>query len=247
MQLMMEKNKTLVTVPVNEFANIMGYCEYRLLPLLEGKELPQTKAMKKGEEKHEREEEKEEELYEFKPITLEELKDIEAEIEFKRESVYTRLLKKQGNFLFLYHGRVDKMFTKHKTLFIEEDKFVKNPKKYDKMDVAFLGQRLQNVLYAISKFDLNGSFNPENWFSMPQKKRVCIIRIKPMNKQMDKKTGEYPDYKIFKVEIDENLKKILKDKMKRFQNLVLGKELPEHHNNFNKCKACKLDCEYKLK
>jgi hypothetical protein len=39
------------------------------------------------------------------------------------------------------------------------------------------------------------------------------------------------------VEIDENLKKILKDKMRRFQNLVLGKELPEHHNNPNKCKA----------
>lgn len=241
------KNKIVIT-PVNEFASIMGYCEYRLSFSLAGYEAPKTREMNEGSKKHLKQAEKEKELFEFKPITFEELMDIEAEVEFPYESVYTRLLRKKGKWFFLFCGKADKVFTKNKILYIEETKFTSNPHKYDNLNEAFLDQVLQTLLYCNSQFDSDGCFDPTHWFSMPQKTKIYIIRIKDMSKPINKKTGEYPDYKIFEVKIDKNLNKMLEEKIKKFQDLIIGKEFPQHHNNMNKCLACRFSskCSNKL-
>lgn len=244
-----ENDGKTIKVSVSDFAQVMGYCEYMLIHILEGREVPITKIMEKGGERHKKEEKMEEELRIPVPTTIEEIMNVKENLIFKKELVRTRFVQKEGKDMkFICQGRVDKVFRIDKTLYIEEVKFVQNPYIYNDMEEPFLNQKLQTMLYSISEFNLTGSFKNHAWVPIPHRKKVCVVRIKNMNEKIDKMTGEYPDHKIFMFEVNKKEQRLLKEKINRFQDLVLGKEEYEHHNNPDVCKSCLYVkyCSYKI-
>ena len=75
---------------VTDFCGSMGYCEFRIVHLLEGIKQPQTELTIVGTKAHEKEEKYEKEHVTIVPLSSEELLDGKKDIEFARESVLTR-------------------------------------------------------------------------------------------------------------------------------------------------------------
>jgi hypothetical protein len=228
---------------VSDFSDSMGYCELRIKNFLKGIKPPQTNITIEGTKSHEKEVEYEKEHFEFVPITQEELKNINGEIEFTREGIYTRYLEvlkfDKQNLNLLIYGRADKIMRSKGMLIVEESKYPEKKDKYLEIYEPYEDHKLQILLYLNSLFTDNGSMNPEEWFDIPHKKKAWIVNIK------DKETGK--SIKIFKGVQNKEAKRFLKEKINRFALIVVGKMEPEHHQNINKCRSCRqTDCEYRL-
>ena len=242
MKIVQDVDKTTIVAKVTEFSESIGYCEHRIEHFLAGIKPPPKPEMIKGGEKHEEEEKYEEEHFEAIPITVEELSDIEKDIEFFRDKIYTRFLFEfeKDKILLILIGRADKVYRSKGTLFIEDTKFTKNPEKYTDIFEPYEDQKLQILGYLNSIFtDAEGdeSFNPSNWFSIPHKKKGWIIHIKDMD---SKKT-----VKIFKGIQSKEIENLLIENIRRFCSLILGIVEPQHHNNFKKCLSCRFNEECK--
>ena len=235
----------MIATSVSEFCSSMGYCELRIKHFLEGRKPPQTQITIEGTKAHEEEEKFEKEHFEFVPISPDELADINRDIEFAREDIYTRFLteleygnKKVGMLIF---GRADKVLRSKGTLIVEDTKFPYNIQRYvEKITEPYDDQKLQTLLYLNSLFTDNGSLNPDDWFSIAHNKKAWIINIK------DKKTGE--SVKIFRGIQTKVAEEFLNEKLGKFALVVLGVKEPEHHNSIRKCRSCRSfdDCEYKI-
>lgn len=68
----------------------MGFCEFIIKNLLKRIKPPQTELTLAGAKAHKEEEEYEKEHFAFIPVTQKELEDRKKDVEFARESVYTR-------------------------------------------------------------------------------------------------------------------------------------------------------------
>ena len=127
-------NVTHVSAAVTDFADSLGYCEYKIPLTIQGIKAKPTKSLLMGSKAHIAEEEYEQETVEFEPVTADELIDETVDLEFPREDIYSRLMipfefEKQAVVVSL-NGRIDKMKRVGGTLIIQDDKFVSKPEKY---------------------------------------------------------------------------------------------------------------------
>jgi len=240
----MSNGNYMIVSPVFEFCDSMGYCEMRIKHFLKGIKPPQTEITIEGTKAHEKEAEYEKEHFEFVPISKEELEDINKDIEFAWEGIYTTFVTKMkyGNkkLTLLIYGQADKVLRSKGTLIVEDTKYPNNIQKYLEKNEPYDDQKLQILLYLNSHFTENGSLNPEDWFSIPHNEKGWIINVK------DKKTGE--SVKIFRGIQTKVTEKFLNEKLNKFALAVLGVNEPEHHKNFKKCLSCRSSssCEYKI-
>jgi hypothetical protein len=240
----MPDGNSMIISSVSDFCDSMGFCEFKIRHFLKGVRPPQTKVTIEGTKSHEKEAEYEREHFKFIPLTQDELEDINEDIEFAREGIFTRLLTKTNygkkNLLMLIVGQADKIARSKGMLIVEETKYPENTGKYLGKFEPYEDQKMQALLYLNSHFTENGSLNPENWFEIPHKEKAWIINIK------DKKTSE--SVRIFKGIQTEDAEEFLKGKIDKFALVVMGNLQPEHHKNVKKCRSCRFfsDCEYKI-
>lgn len=240
----MADGNLMIISSVSDFCDSMGFCEFRIKHFLKGIKPPQTTVTIDGTKSHEKEAEYEKEHFTFVPITQEELADIDKDVEFAREAIYTRFLTRVGRGkkrpLVLIVGQADKIARSKGMLIVEETKYPGNTEKYLEKFEPFEDQRMQALLYLNSLFTENGSLNPKEWFPIRHNKKTWIINVK------DKKTGE--SVKIFQGIQTNAAKKFLREKINRFASIVLGKLEPEHHQSIRKCLSCRSynECIYKL-
>jgi len=222
----------------------MGYCEFKIKHFLKGVKPPQTKITIEGTALHEKEVEYEKEHFRFVHLTLKELENINKDIEFAREGMYTRFLTilKYGKkrLLVLIIGQADKVARSKGMLIVEESKYPDNTEKYLEKFEPFEDQQLQILLYLNSLFSDSSSLNPKEWFEIPHKKKAWIVNIK------DKRSGK--SVRIFKGIQNREAKDFLREKISRFAMIVLGALEPEHHRSIRKCIKCRFfdDCEHKI-
>ncbi len=160
-----QEELTLIKANVTEFSDSLGYCEHKIPFYLEGIKASPSPETIKGTVAHKQEERFEKEHFEFVPITHQELVDINRDIEFARENIFTRLLfptkiGQQFVFLLLF-GRADKVYRHKQTLIVQDDKFPTNLQKYQERFEPYPDQILQALTYLNSKFTPNGSWNPD--------------------------------------------------------------------------------------
>lgn len=240
----MPDGNPMIISSVSDFCDSMGFCEFRIKHFLKGIRPPQTKVTVEGTKSHEKEVEYEREHFEFVPLTQEELEDINKDIEFAREHIFTRFPTKikygNKNLLMLIIGQADKIARSKGMLIVEETKYPENKEKYLGKFEPYEDQTMQALLYLNSRFTENSSSTPKEWFKIPHKGKAWIINIK------DKKTRE--SIRIFKGIQTKGTEKFLKEKISKFALVVMGKLEPEHHKSIKKCLSCRFlnSCEYKI-
>lgn len=234
----------MIISSVSDFCDSMGYCEFRIKHFLKGMKPPQTKVTIEGTEAHEKEIEYEKEHFEFVPLTEKELEDIDKDIEFAREGIFTRLLTtiKYGKkrILMLIVGQADKIARSKGMLIVEETKYPENTEKYLGKSEPYEDQKLQALLYLNSRYTENPDLTSREWVRIPHKGKAYFVNIK------DKKTGE--SIRIFKVIQTKEVEKFLKEKISRFALVVMDKSEPKRHESIGKCRSCRFvnGCEYRV-
>jgi hypothetical protein len=234
----------LIISSVSDFADSMGYCEFRIKHFLRGIKPPQTQVTIEGAQSHQKEVEYEKARIKFEPITQEVLDDIERDMEFPREGLYTRLSIRMNfgkqKLSLLMIGQADKIARGKEMLLVEESKYPNNIEKYSNVFEPYEDHKLQVLVYLNSLFTPNPDSAPKQWIRIPHKEKVWIINIK------DKRTGK--SVKIFKAVQNKEAEDYLREKLTRFALIVLGILEPEHHKSVNKCQSCRLSatCEYRI-
>lgn len=240
----MPDGNSMIISSVSDFCDSMGFCEFKIKHFLKGIRPPQTRVTIEGTKSHEKEVAYERANFEFAPLTQKELGDINKDIEFVREGIFTRFLTKmkcgKKNLLMLIVGQADKIARSKGMLIVEETKYPENTEKYLEKFEPFEDQKMQALLYLNSHFTENGSLNPQGWFEIPHKEKAWVINIK------DKKTAE--SVRIFKGIQTKDAEEFLKEKTNKFALIVMGKLVPEHHRNIKKCRSCRFysGCENKI-
>ena len=229
---------------VTDFCGSMGYCEFRIKHLLKGIKPPQTELTIAGTRAHEKEEEYEKEHFVFVPLTQEELIDSKKDIEFVRESIFTRyettLDLGDRDLRILLFGKADKVMRNGEMLIVEDSKYPKNVDRYLKINRPFESQKMQTLVYVNSQFSENTSFGSDDWFDIPHKEKVWRINIK------DSDSGD--SIKLFEGVQTKNDKEILDSRIERFGSIALNIVDPQHHGSTKKCFSCRFSdyCEYRI-
>lgn len=227
-----EGEYSLIISNVTEFSGAMGYCEYKIPLLLEGVTAPPTIETIEGAKAHIKAEKYEQEHFEFIPISVETLTDIENNVEFAREKIFTRLsYSVTDNISVVLHGRADKVFRNNRELFVQEDKFPSNILKYSEKYEPYPDQKLQALAYLNSEYSDKGRKNSD-WFSIPYATKNWIIRI------IDK-SNDTP-FRIFQGTQNLEANNYLLRSLERFALIIKGEEEIWLHKNKNKCIKCRL-------
>lgn len=235
---------TLLTAAVTDFADCLGYCEYKIPLSIQGIKPKPSQALISGTKAHHAEEKYELEHVELEPVSVEQIEDKEEDIEFARENIYSTLMMPfefpTENVLLSLSGRIDKILRIDETLVVQDDKFAGRPQTYDNKTQPYPSQLLQVLTYLNSNFSAKRSKNPEDFFEMPHTQKKWQIRI------CDRNTRE--PYKIFSEFQDAFSLHYLHTSLEKFANISLGINSPEHHNSAAKCNACNLKtlCDYKI-
>ena len=239
-----EKDITLVSSSVTDFADAMGYCEYKIPLSIKGIKPKPTPSLILGTKAHHAEEKYEQEHVEIKPLTVEEIEDEQVDIEFARENVYSTLSMPfefpTENVLVTLSGRIDKILRVDGNLVVQDDKFVGRPEIYEQKTQPYPSHLLQVLAYLNSVYSAKRGNNPEDWFDLPHAKKKWEVRI------CDRKTRE--PYKIFSEYQDAFSLYYLHLSLEKFTAITLNISEPEHHNSKTKCNACNLKrfCEFKV-
>ena len=239
-----EKDITFLNAAVTDFADALGYCEYKIPLSIKGVKPKPSKSLILGTKAHHAEEKYEQEHVELEPVLIEEIKDEQKNIEFARENVYSTLSMpfefRTENVLVSLSGRIDKIMRVDGTLLVQDDKFVGRPQTYDQKTQPYPSQLLQVLTYLNSVYSAKRSKNPEDWFEMPHTEKKWQIRI------CDRKTRE--PYKLFSEYQDAFSLHYFHMSLEKFATITLGITEPEHHNSKPKCNACNLKsfCEFKI-
>lgn len=239
-----DKNITFLNAAVTDFADALGYCEYKIPLSIQGVKPKPSQSLILGTQAHHAEEKYEQEHVELEPVLAEEIEDQTKNIEFARENVYSTLSIPfefpTENALVTLSGRIDKIMRVDGTLLVQDDKFVGRPQVYEQKSQPYPSQLLQVLAYLNSVYSSKRSNNPEDWFEMPHTAKKWQIRI------CDRKTRE--PYKIFSEFQDAFSLYYLHSSLEKFTTISLGIEEPEHHNSASKCMACNLKsfCEFKI-
>jgi len=239
-----DREITFVDAAVTDFADSLGYCEYKIPLSIKGVKPKPSQALIQGTKAHSAEEKFEAEHVELEPVSVEQIEDKEEDIEFARENIYSTLIMPfefpNENVLLTLSGRIDKILRIDQTLVVQDDKFAGRPQVYDGKTQPYPSQLLQVLAYLNSNFSAKRSKNPEDFFEMPHTQKKWQIRI------CDRKTRE--PYKIFSELQDSFSLHYLHTSLHKFTTISLGIEDPKHHNSVNKCNACNLKsfCDYRM-
>ena len=82
---------TFVNAAVTDFADSLGYCEYKIPLSIQGVKPKPSQALIQGTKAHHEKEQYEAEHVELEPVTITEIKDESQDIEFARENIYSTL------------------------------------------------------------------------------------------------------------------------------------------------------------
>ena len=239
-----ENDVTLLNAAVSDFADGLGYCEYKIPLSIKGVKPKPSQSLILGTKAHHAEEKYEQEHVELEPVSVEALEDEQEDIEFARENVYSTLSMPfefpTENVLLSLSGRIDKIMRVEGTLVVQDDKFVARPQTYDKKTQPYPSQLLQVLAYLNSVYSAKRSKDPEDWFEMPHTAKKWQIRI------CDRKTRE--PYKIFSGYQDSFELHYFHTALEKFTTIALDITEPEHHNSKPKCDACNLKsfCEFRI-
>ena len=126
-----EKDITFVDAAVTDFADSLGYCEYKIPLSIKGVKPKPSQALIQGTKAHSAEEKFEAEHVELEPVSVEQIEDKEEDIEFARENIYSTLIMPfefpDENVLLTLSGRIDKILRIDQTLVVQDDKFAGRP------------------------------------------------------------------------------------------------------------------------
>ena len=239
-----ETDITFLNASVTDFADSLGYCEYKIPLSIKGVRPKPSQALIQGTKAHSAEEKYEKEHVELEPVSVEQIEDKQEDIEFARENIYSTLLMPfefpTGNVLLTLSGRIDKILRVDQTLIVQDDKFAGKPQSYDSKTQPYPSQLLQVLAYLNSSFSSKRSKNPDDFFEMPHTEKKWQIRI------CDRKTRK--PYKIFSEMQDEFSLHYLQTSLQKFTSISLGMDEPDHHNSVHKCNACNLKsfCDFKI-
>jgi len=239
-----ERNITLISAAVTDFADCLGYCEYKIPLSIQGIKPKPSQALISGTKAHHAEEKYEQEHVELEPVSHEQIEDKEEDIEFARENIYSTLIMpfefSSENALLTLSGRIDKILRVDETLIVQDDKFAGRPQTYDNKSQPYPSQLLQVLTYLNSNFSAKRSRDPEDFFEMPHTQKKWQVRI------CDRETRE--PYKIFSDFQDSFSLHYLHTSLEKFATISLGINSPEHHNSKPKCNACNLKslCDYRI-
>jgi len=239
-----EKELTFLNASVTDFADSLGYCEYKIPLSIKGVRPKPSQALIQGTKAHSAAEKYEAEHVELEPVSVEQIEDKEENIEFARENIYSTLLMPfefpTENVLLTLSGRIDKILRIDETLVVQDDKFAGKPQIYDSKTQPYPSQLLQVLAYLNSSFSAKRSKNPDDFFEMPHTQKKWQIRI------CDRKTRE--PYKIFSDIQDSFSLHYLHTSLHKFTTISLGISEPKHHDSVHKCNACNLKsfCDFKI-
>ena len=239
-----EKDITYLTSSVTDFADSLGYCEYKIPLSIKGVKPKPSKSLILGTKAHHAEQKYEEEFVDLEPVTIEAIEDKEQDIEFARENVYSTLSMPYEfpteNVLVTLSGRIDKISRVDGTLLVQDDKFVARPQVYDSKSQPYPSQLLQVLSYLNSVYSGKRKNDPDDWFDMPHTEKKWELRI------CDRIT-RLP-YKIFSDYQDAFSLHYLHTSLEKFASISLDITEPEHHNSQSKCNACNLKsfCEFRI-
>ena len=227
---------TFVNAAVTDFADSLGYCEYKIPLSIEGVKPKPSQALIQGTKAHHEKEQYEAEHVELEPVTIAEIKDEKKDIEFARENIYSTLTVPfefpSENVVVSLNGRIDKIMRVDGTLIVQDDKFVARPQVYDSKTQPYPGQLLQVLTYLNSNFSSKRKASPDDYFEMPHTQKQWELRI------CDRKTKE--PHKIFSEIQDSFSLHYLHSSLETFASIAVNISEPEHHNNKRKCDACNL-------
>jgi len=239
-----ENNVTLLTASVTDFADSLGYCEYKIPLSIQGIKPKPSQSLILGTKAHRAEEKYEQEHIELEPVSMEQIEDKEEDVEFARENIYSILnipfeFPKE-NVLLTLSGRIDKILRIDETLVVQDDKFAGRPQVYDSKTQPYPSQLLQVLTYLNSSYSAKRKPSVDDFFEMPHTQKKWQIRI------CNRRTRE--PYKVFSDFQDAFSLHYLHVSLQKFTTISLGMSEPEHHNSVNKCNACNLKsfCEYKI-
>jgi len=235
---------TLVSASVTDFADSLGYCEYKIPLSIKGVKPKPSQSLIQGTRAHKAEEKYEQEHVELEPVSVEQIEDKQEDIEFARENIHSTLIMPfefpSENVLLTLSGRIDKILRVDETLIVQDDKFAGKPQVYDSKTQPYPSQLLQVLAYLNSSFSAKRSKSADDFFEMPHTQKKWQIRI------CDRKTRE--PYKIFSEIQDSFSLQYLQMSLQKFTTISLGITEPEHHNSMPKCNACNLKsfCDFRI-
>ena len=235
---------TFLNASVTDFADSLGYCEYKIPLSIKGVKPRPTKSLIMGTKAHHAEEKYEQEHVKLEQVSIQQIDDKEEDIEFARENIYSTLMMPfefpSRNVLLTLSGRIDKILRVDETLVVQDDKFAGRPQTYDDKTQPYPSQLLQVLAYLNSSYSAKRKPSSDDFFEMPHTQKKWQIRI------CDRKTREL--YKIFSDYQDAFSLHYLHVSLQKFATISLGMSEPEHHNSVHKCNACNLKsfCSYKI-
>ena len=239
-----ESNVILLSASVTDFADCLGYCEYKIPLSIDGVKPKLSQSLILGTKAHKAEEKYEQEHVELEPISVEQFEDKQENIEFARENIYSRLTIlfefPSENVLVSLSGRIDKILRIDETLVVQDDKFTERPQIYDNKTQPYPSQLLQVLAYLNSNYSSKRSRDPDDFFEMSHTQKKWQIRI------CDRNTREL--YKVFSEYQDSFSLHYLHMSLKKFASISVGITNPEHHNSKPKCNACNLKtlCDFRI-
>ena len=235
---------TFVNAAVTDFADSLGYCEYKIPLSIQGVKPKPSQALIQGTKAHHEKEQYEAEHVELEPVTITEIKDEKKDIEFARENIYSTLTVPfefpTEKVVVSLNGRIDKILRVDGTLIVQDDKFVARPQTYDSKTQPYPGQLLQVLAYLNSNFSSKRRASPDDYFEMPHTQKQWELRI------CDRKTKE--PHNTFSEVQDSFSLHYLHSSLETFASIAVNLSEPEHHDNKRKCDACNLKsvCEFRL-
>jgi len=239
-----ENDFTLLTASVTDFADSLGYCEYKIPLSIQGVKPKPSQSLILGTKAHHEKELYEQEHVELEPVSIEQIEDKEKDIEFARENIHSTLMMPfefpKENVLLTLSGRIDKILRIYETLIVQDDKFAGRPQIYDSKSQPYPSQLLQVLTYLNSNFSAKKKPTADDFFEMPHTQKKWQIRI------CDRKTRE--PYKVFSDFQDIFSLHYLQTSLEKFAKISTGITEPEHHNSVHKCNACNLKsfCDFKI-
>lgn len=153
-----ETDITLLSASVTDFADSLGYCEYKIPLSIQGIKPNPSQSLILGTKAHSAEQKYEQEHMELEPVSFEQIEDKQEDIEFARENIHTTLMMPfefpTGNALLTLSGRIDKILRVDETLVVQDDKFAGRPQIYDDKTQPYPSQLLQVLTYLNSSYSV---------------------------------------------------------------------------------------------
>lgn len=216
-----------VKINISDFSSCVGYCQFIIVNKYHLKLKPEPSPhLKRGAIVHKVLEE-EDKLIPRKEATEDQLNDPLVDLDFTREGVWV-CIERESLKRFRYIGRVDKIVRKAGDVHIIDDKVITS----GKTPVPYSDKLLQLACYCEGFL--------RSYSNMLRFNRTFF------NIVYRDETGRVVEE--FRKEYESEMKGLLNQNFKLFEGIYNRVVKPEHHNNPNKCKACRFRsrCGFRL-